>query len=182
MKKLILIIYAVVISATGLCALAFEEHLNIKIDSLIPLGVALVQLVLGLLLVKGIVHYRGGEIRLWDTSDFKYSKNHRGEGKFEAVESDLYTRKANPVVVKVVGYSYIIGGALPIPFIFFFSIGAKFGSIGLMLIPTFVGAMVAIPLDIMGTKAQREAARAEYEQQKRELEEQKKREELGRWK
>ena len=181
MKKLIFIIYTAVIVATGLCTLIFKEHLNIVIESLIPLGVTVYNIVFGLLMKNGAVYLSGGRFRSALNSDFKYSKNSRGEGEFEVV--DYHRRGAGKKARDVLGYVLILSGELSIPFIFFFSRTAKWGSsIFLILIPLMIGSVAAIIADVNETKAILEEQRAQEKQWEKELEEQKKREELGRWK
>ena len=80
------------------------------------------------------------------------------------------------------GYAYLLCGALAIPFIFFFKIGAKWASIGLLLFSAFLGSAIAIVFHFIETRAEMKAMNEIYKQQQRELEEQKEREELGKWK
>ena len=87
MKKIIFIVYTAVFAATGLCALAFREQVHIVIDSLIPVGVLLVHIILGMLLVKEIAYFYGGKIRMLSDVDFKYKKDPSGEGNLEIVNS-----------------------------------------------------------------------------------------------
>ena len=181
MKKLTLIIYTAVIVATGLCALIFKEHLNIVIESLIPLGVTVYNIVFGSLMKNGVVYLSGGRFRSALNSDFKYSKNSRGEGEFEVV--DYHRRGAGKKAKDLLGYILVFAGVLSIPFIFFFPITVKWGSsICLVLFPLMIGSVVAIIADVYEKKALLEEQRAQEKQWKKELEEQKKKEELGRWK
>ncbi len=180
MKKISFIIYASVIAATGLSALVFKEYLNIIIDSLIPLGVTVAQICIGLLIKNNIVYLHGGDLYRVRNGDLKYSKNDRGEGEFNVVNS--YRRGPGKKAQTILGYAFILAGALSIPIIFFFPITVKWGSIGLILVPMILGSVAAIPADIKETKAAIEEQRALEEQWKKELEEQKRREEMGRWK
>ncbi len=180
MKKLTLIIYTAVIAATGLSALIFKEYLNIVIDSLIPLGVTVAQICIGLLIKNNIIYLRGGDLYRVKSSDFKYSKNDRGEGEFNVVNS--HRRGPGKKAQTILGYAFILAGALSIPIIFFFPITVKWYSLGLILVPMILGSVAAIPADLKETKAAIEEQRALEEQWQKELEEQKKREEMGKWK
>ena len=81
-----------------------------------------------------------------------------------------------------VGYTFLLCGAIAIPFIFFFPITAKWASLALFMIPTAIGSAIAIFLNFKELHDDMKMMDKEYEKQKKELEEQKKREELGRWK
>ena len=50
MKKITFITYLSVIAITAICAMIFKERLNIVIDSLIPVGVMIIQFICGLLI------------------------------------------------------------------------------------------------------------------------------------
>ena len=180
MKKLTLIIYTAVIAATGISALVFKDHLNIIIDSLIPLGVTVAQICIGLLIKNDIIYFRGTDLYRVKSNDFKYSKNDRGEGEFKMVNS--HRRGPGKKAQTILGHAFILAGALSIPIIFFFPITVKWYSIGLVLVPVIFGSAAAIPADLKETRAAIEEQRAKEDQWKRELEEQKKREEMGRWK
>ena len=180
MKKIIFIVYTAVFAATGLCALAFREQVHIVIDSLIPVGVLLVHIILGMLLVKEIAYFYGGKIRMLSDVDFKYKKDPSGEGNLEIVNS--YRKARGKKERLAVGYAYLLCGALAIPFIFFFKIGAKWASIGLLLFSAFLGSAIAIVFHFIETRAEMKAMNEVYKQQQKELEDQKKREELGKWK
>ena len=184
MKKVIFIIYTAMIAIMGICALAFREQLNICIDSVIPAAVLAVHLILGVLLLKDVL--------LWGTSrfhvmlnvntnkDFKYVKDENGEGRLEYMDDRRAAcRKKERTAV---GYTFLISGALAIPFIFFFPIAAKWVSIALFMIPTFIGSGVAMFFTFKELRDDMKVMDKEYEKQKKELEEQKKLEEMGRWK
>lgn len=180
MKKIIIIIYAVVAVATGLCALVLKDYLNITVFSLFPVGVMLVHIILGLLAKNNVIHFRRGRFYVFSVDDFKYSKNSHGKGEFQSVESNR--RDTDKKTQNIIGYGFIIVGALALPFIFFFPIEAKCGCIGLLLIPVIVGRVVDVYATAMKKKADIAMAKARSEQHQRELEEQKKREEMGYWK
>ncbi len=184
MKKIIFIIYAAVTAVTCFCAFAFEEQLNICLDSLIPMAVLAIHIVLGVLLLGGILYWGGGKVRVaFNTSlnsDLKYVRDANGEGRLAYVDD----RKATGRVKErtAVGYIFLICGVLAIPFIFFFPVSAKWASIALFMIPTFIGGGVGMFISFKELRDDMKMMDKEYEKQKKELEEQKKREELGRWK
>lgn len=180
MKKVIFIIYTAMIAITGICALAFREQLNICIDSVIPVAVLAIHLALGALLLKGVLYWGGGKAHVAFNTSIKYVRDKDGEGKLAYVDS----RKAACRVKErtAVGYTFLISGALAIPFIFFFPITAKWASIALFMISTFIGSGVAMFFTFKEMRDDMKVMDKEYEKQKKELEEQKKREEMGQWK
>ena len=180
MKKITFITYLSVIAITAICAMIFKERLNIVIDSLIPVGVMIIQFIGGLLIKCDIYYSHGGKVRLLGNIDFKYQKDERGDGKLEVVDS--YRGAVSSRDRLAVGYSFIFGGALSIPFIFFFSVGAKWASTGLLVISSIIGGAAAIFLNFKAMHDDMKKISDKYEKQKKELEEQKKREELGKWK
>ena len=180
MKKIIFAVYAMVTAITCVCAFIFEDQLNIVVDSLIPLGVMVVHVALGILLLKEIAYFYGGKVRMLSNVDFKYKKDERGDGKLEVV--DHYRAAHNGKERIAVGYTFLISGAFAIPFMVFFPIATKWASIALFFIPTFIGSGIAIFLNFKGLRDDMKMMGDEYEKQKKELEDQRKREELGRWK
>lgn len=180
MKKITFIIYASVIAITAICAMIFKERLNIVIDSFIPVGAIIVQFISGLLIKCDIYYSRGGRLYRVNDTDFKYRKNERGEGQF--VESAPVRHAPSKKTQDIMGYSLMLCAVFYIPFIFFFSVGAKWCSPAIFLVTSIVGGLLNIPHEIKEFKAEREAERIRSEALRRELEEQKKREELGRLK
>ncbi|MBR4031397.1 MAG: hypothetical protein IKJ07_01535 [Clostridia bacterium] len=180
MKKITFITYLSVISITAICAMIFKERLNIVIDSLIPVGAIIVQFICGLLIKCDIYYSHGGRLFRLDDTDFKYSKNERGEGKF--VESAPARPAPSKKTKDIMGYSLMLCAAFYIPFIFFFSVGAKWCSLTIFVVASIVGGLLNILHVIKKFKAEIEDERIRSEARRRELEEQKKREELGKWK
>jgi hypothetical protein len=180
MKKITFLIYTFVIAITGIFALTFKERLNIVIDSLIPVGVMIIQFICGLLIKCDIYYSHGGRLFRLDDTDFKYRKNERGEGKF--VESAPARPAPSKKTKDIIGYSLMLCAAFYIPFIFFFSVGAKWCSPNIFVVASLVAGLLNILHVIKEFKAELEDERIRSEARRRELEEQKKREELGRWK
>ena len=180
MKKITFLIYTFVIATTGICALIFKERLNIVIDSLIPVGVMIIQFICGLLIKCDIYYSHGGRLFRLDDTDFKYRKNERGEGKF--VESAPARPAPSKKTKDIMGYSLMLCAVFYIPFIFFFPIIAKWSSPAIFFVSSILGALLNIPHVIKKFKAELEDERIRSEARRRELEEQKKREELGKWK
>jgi hypothetical protein len=167
------------LAITCICAGAFEDKLNIAFESLIPAYVLISHIIFGILLVKGILQFWGGKIRMAE-SDFKYKKDESGKGSFEAVHTYKSTRFDKDRMI--VGYTFLISGAFAIPFVFFFPFVAKLVSVVLLWIPTIVGNAISLSSNFKDLHDSVQKSDEEYENQKKELEEQKKREELGRWK
>lgn len=180
MKKVIFSVYAIAAVITCACAFIFEDQLNICIDSLIPMAVLVIHIVLGVLLIKDVIYFYGGKVRMLHNVDFKYRKDESGEGKIEVV--DAYKTAHSSKERFAVGYTFLLCGAVAIPFVFFFTVGAKWASIALLLIPTTIGSAIAIFLNFKELHDDVKMLGEENERHKKELEEQKKREELGRWK
>ena len=179
MKKITFLIYTFVIATTGICAMIFKQHLVIGLESLIPVAVMAYMLFIGYQSYKNRVYFRHGRWHSYsDSFDFKYSKNSKGEGKFQIIDS----REGPNVFNLILGYTMFIGAALNIPLIIFGSFIIKTFSVAIILVALGVGIVASLPIEIKETKQAKEAEKAKYEQWKRELEEQKKREELGRWK
>ena len=173
-------VYAAVSVITGMCALMLKEQVNICIDSLIPMAILVIHIALGVLLIKDVIYFYGGKVRMLHNVDFKYKKDERGEGKIEVV--DAYKTAHSSKERIAVGYTFLLCGAIAIPFIFFFSITAKWASLALFMIPTAIGSAIAIFLNFKELHDDMKMMDGEYEKQKKELEDQRKREELGRWK
>ena len=180
MKKITFLIYTFVIATTGICAMIFKERLNIVIDSLIPVGVMIIQFICGLLIKCDIYYSHGGRLFRLDDTDFKYRKNEHGEGKF--VESAPARPAPSKKTKDIMGYSLMLCAVFYIPFIFFFPIIAKWSSPAIFFVSSILGALLNIPHEIKKFKDELEDERIRSEARRRELEEQKKREELGRWK
>ena len=180
MKKITFLIYTFVIATTGICAMIFKERLNIVIDSLIPVGVMIIQFICGLLMKCDIYYSHGGRRFRLDDTDFKYRKNERGEGKF--VESAPARPAPSKKTKDIIGYSLMLCAAFYIPFIFFFSVGAKWCSPNIFVVASLVAGLLNILSIIKEFKTELEDERIRSEARRRELEEQKKREELGKWK
>ena len=173
-------VYAAVSVITGMCALMLKEQVNICIDSLISMAILVIHIALGVLLIKDVIYFYGGKVRMLHNVDFKYKKDERGDGKLEIVD---HYRAAHSSKERIaVGYTFLLCGAIAIPFIFFFPITAKWASLALFMIPTAIGSAIAIFLNFKELHDDMKMMDKEYEKQKKELEEQKKREELGRWK
>lgn len=158
----------------------FKERLNIVIDSLIPVGVMIIQFICGLLMKCDIYYSHDGRRFRLDDTDFKYRKNERGEGKF--VESAPARPAPSKKTKDIIGYSLMLCAVFYIPFIFFFPIIAKWSSPAIFFVSSILGALLNIPHEIKEFKAELEDERIRSEERRRELEEQKKREELGKWK
>ena len=179
MKKITFLIYTFIIATTGIFALIFKQHLVIGLESLIPIAIMAYMLFIGYSSYKHRTYFRHGRWHSYsDSFDFKYSKNSKGEGKFQIIDS----REGPNVVNLILGYTMFIGAALNIPLIIFGSYIIKAFSVAIILVALGVGIVASLPIEIKETKQAKEAEKAKYEQWKRELEEQKKREELGKWK
>jgi len=179
MKKITFIIYASVIAITAIFALIFKQYVNVHIESIFPIIIIVSMLCAGRKMHVAKSYYYKGEWHSYsDSIDFKYSKNDKGEGKF-----NVYKPKAQPEMSNIIlAYTMYIGASLNVPLIVFFNYEIKYLSFGIMLICSVVGVVFAWPFAIKEGKKQIEADEARSEQWKRELEEQKKREELGKWK
>ena len=144
-----------------------------------PVAVMVYMLLIGYSSYKHRTYFRHGRWHSYsDSFDFKYSKNSKGEGNFQIIDS----RKGPDIVNLILGYTMFIGASLNIPLIVFGSFIIKMFSVAVMLIALGVGIVASLPIEIKETKQAKEAEKAKYEQWEKELEEQKKREELGRWK
>lgn len=182
MKRIIFIIYTVVITATILFGLAFKEQIVIGIESLIPIGEMAYMLFVGASNYnqkKGYYTYQHGRLKYYHKSaGLKYTKDSNGEGAFQKTNED----EAPDFASRIIAYSLFIGAAFNIPFIVFFSFEIKIFTIAILLISCAVSFVISLPHDIRESKKAIEEEKARQEQWKKELEEQKKREELGRWK
>lgn len=184
MKRIILIIYTVVIAAAILFGLAFKGQIVIGLESLIPIGVMAYMLWYGSVEYnkkKGRYYYREGRLYHYQPSsfDFKYSKDSEGDGTFERTHAD---EEPDPTS-RIFAYCMIIGAAFNIPFVALFPYGVKIGGgIVVFILSCIVGIIISGPQDRKESKKAIEEEKARQAQWKKELEEQKKREELGRWK
>ena len=183
MKRIILIIYTVVIAATILFGLAFKGQIVIGLESLIPIGEMVYMLWYGAVEYnkkKGRYYYRDGRLYHYQPSsfDFKYSKDSEGEGALERTHAD----EAPDPTSRIFAYCMIIGAALNIPFVALFSYGVKIGGgIVVLILSCIVGIIISGPQDRKEVQKAIDEEKVRQEQWKKELEEQKKREELGRW-
>lgn len=185
MKKIIIIIYAVVIAATGICALTLRDQVNISVDSLFPVSIFVYDLILGILLGFRVLFLHGNRFktRTFMDSDFKYSKSKDGEGSIEMVDRDVKKVRISDRNSQILSSVLLIGGAVSIPFIFLFSFKVKF--IATLILLTVV--VVAIYLiSFISNMIEMKRAVAELKEkearEQKELEEQRKREEMGYWK
>lgn len=136
-------------------------------------------LLLGYSTYKQRLYFRHGRWYSYSNSfNFKYTKNSKGEGNFQVIDSD----KGPDIINLISGYTMFIGASLNIPLIIFGSFIIKAFSVAIMLIALGVGVVASLPIEIKETKQAKEAEKVKYEKRKKELEEQKKREELGKWK
>ena len=189
MKKIIFIIYTAVIVATGLCALVFNEKLNIVIDSLVPTGVFLFCFCIGCMLLSGHAYFWGGRIRTttyryrFVGGDFKYSKDKHRKGSFDPVNADSESKARRSIHNVILGYLFIIFAAVTIPLIFFFTLYVKWWvSLAIFFVSFLSSTAVNAVVDILGWKRGRNAEHAKESAWQKELEEQKRREEMGKWK
>ena len=182
MKRIIFIIYTVVIAATILFGLAFKEQIVIGIESLIPIGAMAYMLFVGAINFnekKGYYTYQHGRLKYYHKNvGLKYTKDSNGEGVFQKTNED----EAPDFTSRILAYSLFIGAALNIPFIVFFPFEIKLFTIVIFLISCAVSFVISLPHDIKESKKAIEEEKARQAEWKKELEEQKKREELGRWK
>lgn len=182
MKRIILIIYAVVISATMICASIFTEYIVIGIESCIPIICMASMLLDGVVEYnrkKGRYYYRNGRLYHYQPSfDFKYTKDSTGDGKLQMTNEDM---KPDPSS-RIFAYCLFIGAALNIPFVIFFPLQIKLYGWAAFLLSPIVSLAISLPRGNKEAKKAIEEEKARQEQWKKELEEQKKREELGRWK
>ena len=184
MKRIIFIIYALVISATMICASIFSEQIVIGLASLVSIGNMAYMLWQGAVEYnkkKGRYYYRDGRLYHYQPSsfDFKYTKDSEGEGVFERTNAD----ESPDLTSRILAYCMIIGAALNIPFVVFFPFGVKIGSgIMVLILSCIVSIIISGPQDRKEAQKAIEEEKARQAEWKKELEEQKKREELGKWK
>lgn len=105
--------------------------------------------------------------------NFKYSKS-GGEGKFHIIRD-----KATPGQAIRFVFLYAIMSAAEIPFILFFSDGAK-AAVGFSVF--IISPVIQLVLVTKGYSHRIKRAKYEKEVEDRELDEQKRREEMGKWK
>ena len=185
MKKIIIIIYIVVIVGVGICALAFPEIVNVSGESLMPLAIFVYELVLGLLLGFRVLFLHGNKLktRTFLDSDFKYSKGKDGKGSVDMIDRDVKKVRISDKNSRILSCVLLIGGALTIPFIFLFSYEIKL-TIALILIALAIAAIYLIGVISNAIEMKRAVAELKEKEarEQKELEEQKKREEMGYFK
>ena len=181
MKKLTLIVYTVMIVATGLFALTFRQYINVHIESLLPVNILCGMIYVSYSMYNTKSYYsrkRGRMVHYTEGFDFHYAKDKNGEGSFNIQTNQKAPRKSNVISA----YIEIWGASLNIPLIFLFDYKIKMLSVAVAIVTTLAATIVTLPSDIKESREAEKEDKARREQWEMELEEQKKREEMGKWK